>query len=516
MTTLIPQRALISVSNKTGLLPFAQALTERGVELYSTGGTAEALKAAHIPVIEVSDVTHFPEMMGGRLKTLHPTIHGGILGRRGTDDVVMREHHIAPIDLVVVNLYPFQATVAKGADLATCIENIDIGGPAMLRSAAKNHHDVTVIVDPYDYTTLMGQIMAGGITQEQRFAYAAKAFAHTAQYDSAISNYFQEQITPAEALPAILSLQLNQVQGLRYGENPHQRAGLYTINQQRAGFTDMIMHQGKPLSFNNLNDAQAALSCLRDFGSDPTCVIIKHANPCGIAQSDTLIHAYEKAYACDPSSAFGGIIAVNQTVDESLAKRIVEQQFMEVMIAPQFDSKALAVFQTKPNIRVLSYPMTAQDSSLILKCIDGGVLVQDPDMARITETALSCVTTRQPTPAELQDLIFAWRVVKHVKSNAIVYAKNGQTLGIGAGQSSRVASSQIAVWKAAAAHLSLTEAAMASDAFFPFRDSIDAAQDAGITAIIQPGGSMRDDEVIAAANHHGMTMVFTGIRHFNH
>jgi phosphoribosylaminoimidazolecarboxamide formyltransferase/IMP cyclohydrolase len=373
-----------------------------------------------------------------------------------------------------------------------------------------------VIVDPEDYAEIIAQIKGDGITVEQRFAFAAKAFAHTAQYDSAISNYFQTIITPTDALPAILSVQLNQVQALRYGENPHQRAGLYAVNQQYAGFTDMSMHQGKPLSFNNLNDAHAAVACLRDFGAEPTCVIIKHANPCGIAQADTLQQAYDRAYACDPSSAFGGIIAVNQRVNESLAKRIVEQQFMEVMIAPAYDEKALAVFNTKPNIRVLEYPLSASEPSLILKCIEGGILVQDPDNARITANDVTCVTTRQPTAAEVQDLIFAWRVVKQVKSNAIVYAKNGQTLGIGAGQSSRVASSQIAVWKAAAAQLSLTHAAMASDAFFPFRDSIDAAHQAGISAIIQPGGSLRDEEVINAANEHGMTMVFTGIRHFNH
>lgn len=516
MTTLTPRCALISVSNKQGLIPFAKALSDLGITLYSTGGTADALKQAQVPVTEVSDVTQFPEMMGGRLKTLHPLIHGGILGRRGTDDAVMRDHGIHPIDLVVVNLYPFQATVDKGSDQLTCIENIDIGGPAMIRSAAKNHQDVCVIVDPLDYPSIIDQIKTGGLSFEQRFAFAAKAFAHTAHYDSAISHYFQSQITPEDALPAVISLQLNQIQALRYGENPHQRAGLYTLNHRHEGFTGMHMHQGKPLSYNNLNDADAAVACLRDFESEPTCVIIKHANPCGIAQANTLIQAYEKAYACDPTSAFGGIIAVNQPVDEFLAKRIIEQQFVEVMIAPAFDPKALTVFQTKPNIRVLAYPLHHHHPALQLKCIDGGVLVQDLDNAQISAANLSCVTDRQPTPTEINDLIFAWRVVKHVKSNAIVYAKSGQTLGIGAGQSSRVASSQIAVWKAEAAALPLMGAAMASDAFFPFRDSIDAAYAAGIRAIIQPGGSVRDDEVIAAANDHDMAMVFTGIRHFNH
>lgn len=516
MNTLMPQRALISVSDKRNLIPFAQALTNQGIELYSTGGTALALKNAGISVKDVSDVTQFPEMMGGRLKTLHPTIHGGILGRRGTDDDIMQAHEIAPIDLVVVNLYPFQETVAQGATLDTCIENIDIGGPAMLRSAAKNHRDVVVIVDPQDYDTVLAQIEAGGTTQAQRFAYAAKAFAHTAQYDGAISNYFQTMITPTDQLPHLIHMQLSQVQSLRYGENPHQRAGLYAVNGQHEGFTDMKLHQGKPLSYNNLNDAQAALACLRDLGSEPTCVIIKHANPCGVAQAQTLIQAYERAYACDASSAFGGIIAVNHPVDAALATRIVEQQFMELMIAPAFTAEALAVFQTKPNIRVISYPTDVQASGLMLTCLEGGMLVQDPDLMCITPADLRCVTLREPSAAELQDLLFAWRIVKHVKSNAIVYAKSGQSLGIGAGQSSRVASSRIAVWKAEAAALSLREAAMASDAFFPFRDSIDAAHEAGITAIIQPGGSMRDEEVIAAANQHGMTMVFTGIRHFNH
>lgn len=513
---IIIRRALLSVSDKTGLIPFARFLHEKGIILLSTGGTASALKAEGIPVTEVADYTGFPEIMDGRVKTLHPKIHGGILGRRGIDDKVMQAQGIDPIDLVIVNLYPFQETIAKpGCTREQAIENIDVGGPAMLRAAAKNHQHVVVVVDPQDYPSLMQSLQAtGNISEETAAHLAAKTFAYTAQYDAAIANYLQG--ATQETLPDTLQGSLIKVEDLRYGENPHQQAALYAPQGVRHGFADMQQHQGKPLSYNNLADADAAVRCIREFHQHPACVIVKHANPCGVAEAKSIDEAYQLAYATDPTSAFGGIIAFNRPLDELTARRIVEQQFVEVIIAPSIDERALLHIANKPNVRVLSFPINDVELGLQLHSLLGGVLVQTPDTTMVEQSAMRVATTRQPTAEEWQDMLFAVRVVKHVKSNAIVYAKNGQTLGVGAGQTARVASSQIAVWKAADAGLELAGSVMASDAFFPFRDSIDAAAKAGITAIIQPGGSMRDDEVIAAANEHGMAMVFTGIRHFKH
>jgi len=513
-----PQRALISVSDKSGIVPFAQALHAQGIEILSTGGTAKAIADAGIQVTDVSSHTGFPGIMDGRVKTLHPKVHGGILGRRGTDEAIMAEHDIAAIDLVVVNLYPFQQTIAKpDCSFEQAVEQIDIGGPAMLRAAAKNHASVAVIVDPADYDNVIDAIQnKQGIDSNLAKQLATKAFTHTAQYDAAISQYLLQQTQSHDDLPKAITLQLKQTQTMRYGENQHQQAGLYTLNNAQAGFTQMRQYQGKPLSYNNLADADAAVSCVREFKDKPACVIVKHANPCGVAQAESLEKAYEQAYATDPSSAFGGIIAFNQVLDEKTARRIVEQQFVEVIIAPEIDERALIHFTNKPNIRVLSFPLFDIQPGLALHAIAGGVLVQTPDLTMVERDAMKVATEREPSEQEWTDLLFAMRVVKHVKSNAIVYAKNYQTIGIGAGQTSRVASSQIAVWKASDAGLGLFDSVMASDAFFPFRDSIDAAAKAGIRAIIQPGGSKRDDEVIQAANAHDMAMVLTGMRHFKH
>lgn len=507
---ITPKRALLSVSDKTGLVPFARFLHERGIVLLSTGGTAAALKAAGILVTEVSDYTGFPEIMGGRVKTLHPKIHGGILGRRGIDDTVMQAQQIEPIDLVIVNLYPFQREQS--------IENIDIGGPAMLRAAAKNHQDVVVVIDPQDYEMVQQALQTNGvISKSLATQLAAKVFAYTAQYDAAINAYLKNQYAPnPETLPDTLNGSLTKVSSLRYGENPHQQAALYAVNGVLEGFTAMQQHQGKPLSYNNLADADAAVRCVQEFTQHPTCVIVKHANPCGVAQADTIEQAYQLAYETDTDSAFGGIIALNHPLDELTARRIIEQQFVEVIIAPSVDERALLHIANKPNVRVLSFPIQEVTLGLQLHALMGGMLVQTPDLTMVEQLAMRVATARVPTQEEWHDMLFALRVVKHVKSNAIVYAREGRTLGIGAGQTSRVASSQIAVWKAQQAGLSLAESVMASEAFFPFRDSIDAAAQAGIRAIIQPGGSMRDEEVIAAANEHGIAMVLTGVRHFKH
>lgn len=513
-----PRRALLSVSDKTNLIDLAKALHQHGVEILSTGGSAKALKDAGIPVKDVSEHTAFPEIMQGRVKTLHPKIHGGILGRRGTDDAVMKEHGIEPIDLVVVNLYPFQQTIAReDVSLQEAIENIDIGGPGMLRAAAKNHEHVAVVVDTADYPDIIKALNSEeGFTHKQRFKLAAKAFAHTAEYDGIISNYFYGYDLDADELPDVYTLQLQKAESLRYGENPHQQAGLYTVNHQHSGFTDMKQLQGKPLSYNNLADAQAAVALVREFKSTPACVIIKHANPCGVALAETQEAAYEKAYACDPTSAFGGIIAFNRTLDEMTTRRLLEQQFVEVIIAPEVHERAAIHLLNKPNVRVLQFPITQVDARYQLHCLEGGMLMQTADLTTAKPSDMTVASQREPSSQEWTDLAFAQTVVKHVKSNAIVYAKNGQTLGIGAGQTSRVGSATIAKAKAAEAGLDLHGAVMASDAFFPFRDSIDAAAHAGISAVIQPGGSKRDEEVIEAANGHNMTMVFTGIRHFKH
>ena len=515
------RRALISVSDKTGITEFAQALIERQVELLSTGGTCRLLQQAGLPVTEVSDHTGFPEMMDGRVKTLHPTIHGGILGRRGTDDAVMADHNIAAIDMVVVNLYPFEATVARpDCSLEDAVENIDIGGPTMVRAAAKNHRDVVILVDAKDYDCVLEEMDAneGQTRLTTRFDLAIKAYEHTAAYDGAIANYFGQQVgNGAPAFPRTLNLQFDKAQDMRYGENPHQKAAFYRERTVReAGIASAVQLQGKELSYNNVADTDAALECVKNFDA-PACVIVKHANPCGVATADDLLSAYERAFETDPESAFGGIIAFNRELDAKTASAIVERQFVEVIIAPNVSDEAIAVVADKKNVRLLrtgqwSSPSPSQD----FKRVNGGLLVQDRDDGMVDRSDLTVVTEREPTDQEWLDLVFAWKVAKFVKSNAIVYAANNRTLGVGAGQMSRVNSARIAAIKAEHAGLEIKGAAMASDAFFPFRDGIDNAAERGIKAVIQPGGSIRDDEVIAAANEAGMTMVFTGMRHFRH
>lgn len=516
-------RALLSVSDKTGLIPFARALREKHIELLSTGGTFRALQEAGIAVTEVSAHTGFPEMMDGRVKTLHPRVHGGILGRRDDHAAAMQEHDIPPIDLVVVNLYPFEATVAAGKPFEDCVENIDIGGPAMIRSAAKNHDFVTVVVDSADYETVMAELVLhrGATTLATRRRLAGKAYARTAAYDTAISAWFAEQ--RGETMPERFAMAGTLQQRMRYGENPHQEAALYRDGSNRPGVATARQLQGKELSYNNLADADAALELVAEF-ERPAVAIIKHANPCGVAEGATIGAAYARALACDPVSAFGGIIAVNQELDAETAEEI-SKLFAEVIVAPSISPEAQAVLATKKNLRVLATDRLPDPAApgLIVKAIAGGFLLQSRDTGRISLDSLKVVTKRVPTNAELTDLLFAFRVAKHVKSNAIVYAKDGATVGIGAGQMSRVDSSRIAAWKAgeaaAAAKLAapLTHGSVvASDAFFPFADGMIAAADAGATAIIQPGGSMRDAEVIAAADERGLAMVFTGIRHFRH
>jgi phosphoribosylaminoimidazolecarboxamide formyltransferase/IMP cyclohydrolase len=522
------RRALISVSDKTGVAAFARALAGHGVEILSTGGTATLLTQEDIPVIEVSDYTGFPEMMAGRVKTLHPRVHGGILGRRGVDDAVMRENEIKPIDLVVVNLYPFQETVAKpGCDLATAIENIDIGGPTLLRAAAKNHAAVTVVVDAGDYDRVLAQMAqhGGAVTEATRFDLAVKAFEHTAGYDGAIANYLGAVVLnpdgKAEGLPRTFNIQMRQKQGMRYGENPHQAAAFYVGDSLgpdggEACIATATQIQGKELSYNNIADTDAALECVKQFNEGPACVIVKHANPCGVALGETLLAAYDRAFATDPESAFGGIIAVNRELDAATAAAICERQFVEVIIAPSVSPEAAAVIAAKKNIRLLACGAWGETRAPFVdyKRVRGGLLVQGADLA-LTDT-LSTVTKRQPSAQEMLDLMFTWRVAKFVKSNAIVYGRDGMTIGVGAGQMSRVNSARIAGIKAEQAGLQVAGSVMASDAFFPFRDGIDNAAAVGITAVIQPGGSMRDQEAIAAADEHGMAMVFTGMRHFRH
>jgi phosphoribosylaminoimidazolecarboxamide formyltransferase/IMP cyclohydrolase len=515
------RRALLSVSDKTGLLPLARALATLGVELLSTGGTARALREAGIAVMDVSEVTGFPEIMDGRVKTLHPKIHGGLLGRAGTDDAVMAEHGIEAIDLLVVNLYPFAATVAKpDCSYDDAIENIDIGGPAMLRAAAKNHARVAVVVDPADYEGLVHALKDGGSSAAQRRAFAAKAYAHTSAYDGQITEWLSRRAAePAqpEAWPHSLHPSFQLASSLRYGENPHQRGALYVEQAAPQGIVATARFlQGKELSYNNLADADAALECVKAFDA-PACVIVKHANPCGVAVAETLLAAYDRAYAVDPTSAFGGIIAFNRELDAATAAEILKRQFVEVVIAPSISGDALPHFARKANVRVLACgELLRNPSALEYKRIAGGLLVQDADTDALTEADLKIVSRRAPAADELRDLLFAWKVAMYVKSNAIVYARDLQTVGIGAGQMSRVVSARIAGLKAEEAGLVVPGSVMASDAFFPFRDGIDAAAAAGIRAVIQPGGSMRDAEVIAAADEHGMAMVFTGRRHFRH
>ena len=514
-------RALISVSDKTGIVEFAQALHERNVEILSTGGTARLLTEHGVPVIEVGDYTGFPEMMDGRVKTLHPKIHGGILGRRGTDEQVMADHHIPPIDLICVNLYPFEETIAKpDCDLETAIENIDIGGPTMLRAAAKNHAAVTVVVSSRDYDRVIEEMDANGgtVTDATRFDLATRTFEHTARYDGLIANYLGSIVENGEpgGLPRTFNMQFTKAQGMRYGENPHQGAAFYTdISNREASISTARQLQGKELSFNNIADTDAALECVKQFTDEPACVIVKHANPCGVALGASNLEAYERAFSTDPESAFGGIIAFNRELDAGTAAAIVERQFVEVIIAPSVTPEASAAVAAKKNVRLLECGQWEDPNARFdLKRVNGGLLVQDADLALYNE--LRVVTQRQPTDEEMRDLLFSWRVAKFVKSNAIVYGKDNMTIGVGAGQMSRVNSARIAAIKAEHANLEVEGSVMASDAFFPFRDGIDSAAQAGIAAVIQPGGSMRDEEVIAAADEHGMAMVFTGMRHFRH
>ena len=516
---ILPKRALLSVSDKTGILEFAQALSAAGVELLSTGGTANLLSQNGVSVTEVSSYTGFPEMMDGRVKTLHPKVHGGILGRRGVDDEVMHEHGIAQIDMVVVNLYPFQATVADPkCDLGLAIENIDIGGPTMVRSAAKNHKDVAVVVDAGEYQGLIEEIKQGGISQASRFRLACKAFEHTAQYDGAIANYLgrvQEDGSKAD-FAATFNMQFKHQQTMRYGENPHQKAAFYVEDNAPVGIATATQIQGKELSYNNIADTDAALECVKQFDGAPACVIVKHANPCGVAVAPTLLEAYKKAFSTDPESAFVGIIAFNQELDSETAALIVAKQFVEVIIAPSASSAAKKIVASKKNIRLLECGTWNDDAhnTLEYKRVTGGLLLQENDV-ELTNT-LEVVSKVRPSEQQMSDLQFAWKVSKFVKSNAIIYAANNMTIGVGAGQMSRINSARIAGIKAEHAGLEVKGSVMASDAFFPFRDGIDNAAQAGIAAVIQPGGSMRDDEVIAAADETGMAMVFTGMRHFRH
>lgn len=516
------RRALLSVSDKAGLIELARGLSSLGVDLLSTGGTAKALREAGLPVRDVSEVTGFPEIMDGRVKTLHPKIHGGLLGREGIDDAVMAEHGIAPIDLLVVNLYPFAQTVAKpDCSYDDAVENIDIGGPAMLRATAKNHARTSVVVDPADYGALLEALQAGGTTPAMRRAWAAKAYAHTAAYDGQIAMWLSpraEEPSQPETWPQTFHSSLSLASALRYGENPHQRGALYVEANAPLGIVATATFlQGKELSYNNLADADAALECVKAFDA-PACVIVKHANPCGVAVAADLMTAYDRAYAVDPTSAFGGIIAFNRELDAATAAEILKRQFVEVVIAPSIAADAMPHFAKKANVRVLACGAfdPGARSTLEYKKLAGGLLVQDADTDTLTAADLKIVSKLAPSADQLRDLLFAWKVAMYVKSNAIVYARDLQTVGIGAGQMSRVVSAKIAGLKAEEAGLVVPGSVMASDAFFPFRDGIDAAAQAGIAAVIQPGGSMRDAEVIAAADEHGMAMVFTGRRHFRH
>jgi phosphoribosylaminoimidazolecarboxamide formyltransferase / IMP cyclohydrolase len=515
--------ALISVSDKSGIIEFATSLSRLGITLISTGGTAATLKAAGLSVKDVSTLTGFPEVMDGRVKTLHPKIHGGLLNVRGNQahEAAKAENEIENIDLLVVNLYPFEATVAKGAGWDETIENIDVGGPAMIRAAAKNHESVTVVVDPADYAKIISEleVNAKATKLDTRKRLAAKAFSRTAAYDTAIANWFNAQ--NGETTPEYFTIGGPRIQVLRYGENPHQTAALYKTSDPRKGIAEATQLQGKELSYNNINDADAALEALREFPiSQPTCVIVKHANPCGVAIGLSICEAYKKALACDTTSAFGGIIALNRMLDEATAIEIAKL-FTEVIIAPSVDEAAKLVLQAKKNLRLLILPelMNSRIVTPVVKTVAGGVLVQSPDSKSLDDVEMRTVTTRQPTTQELSDLKFAFRVAKHVKSNAIVFAKHGATVGIGAGQMSRIDSTRIAVRKSIdAGHgVSLVQGAvLASDAFFPFADGIEAAAEAGATAIIQPGGSLKDEDVVKAANAAGLAMVFTGVRHFKH
>jgi len=522
--------ALLSVSDKTGIVEFAQSLHQRGVKLLSTGGTARLLADAGLPVTEVAEVTGFPEMLDGRVKTLHPRIHGGLLARRDMPEhmAALAQHGIGTIDLLVINLYPFaQATARPDCTLEDAIENIDIGGPAMLRAAAKNWQDVAVVIEPADYTQVLAELDAGGLTRKTKFGLARKVYAHTAAYDGMITNYLSALEEGAEdhpavvpqrsAYPGVYNLQLVKTQDMRYGENPHQSAAFYRERQPAAGtLSQWVQLQGKELSFNNIADADAAWECVKVFDA-PACVIVKHANPCGVAVGATALEAYSKALKTDPTSAFGGILALNRPLDVSVVEAInAAKQFVEVAIAPSVTPEARAMLAAKQNLRVLEVPLSQQSNALDFKRVGGGMLLQSADAIDMVEGGLKVVTTLQPTEQQMADLLFAWKVARFVKSNAIVFCGNGMTLGVGAGQMSRVDSARIASIKAETMGLTLKGSAVASDAFFPFRDGLDVVVDAGATCVIQPGGSMRDAEVIAAANERGIVMVFTGTRHFRH
>jgi phosphoribosylaminoimidazolecarboxamide formyltransferase/IMP cyclohydrolase len=514
------QRALISVSDKSSVVDFARGLHNLEVEILSTGGTAQLLRDSGIPVIEVSDYTGFPEMMGGRVKTLHPKIHGGILARRGSDKSEMAAMGITPIDLVVVNLYPFEQTVAApDVALVEAIESIDIGGPAMLRAGAKNHAEVTVVVDSEDYEIVLSELQTlGGVSASTRARLAAAAFSHTARYDGAISNYLTSDDGDCD-FPAMLNLQFRKRDVLRYGENPHQRAAFYQDQTLAPGTLAAARKiQGKTLSFNNIDDANAALECVATF-KELACVIVKHGNPCGVALAEHPLEAYERAYTTDPSSAFGGIIAFNCALDGVTAAAIIERQFVEVIIATTITADASEILAAKPNVRALESGNLSSPKTFVqqnFKRVSGGLLIQDQDHGDIGDSGYEVASQRSPTTGERRDLLFAWKVAKYVKSNAIVYAADQRTIGVGAGQMSRVYSARIAGLKARDQGLRITGSVMASDAFFPFRDAIDVAAAEGITAIIEPGGSLRDEEVISAANEHQIAMIFTGMRHFRH
>jgi len=515
------RRALISVSNKDGLLAFVRELQKFNIDILSTGGTASLLQQNGIKVTEVSAHTGFPEIMDGRVKTLHPKIHGGILGRRGVDEAVMQQHGIDPIDLVVVNLYPFAATIAKpDCTFEDAIENIDIGGPAMVRASAKNHDRVAIVVDPTDYNGIIAELSAhqGSVTEATRRNLAAKAFSHTANYDAMVASYLTQVTQKSEnQFPDLLPLQYHKRMDLRYGENPHQQAAFYVAdNLQGASIANADQVQGKQLSFNNIADSDTALECVRQFDS-PACVIVKHANPCGVATGATILEAYDRAYKTDPTSAFGGVIAFNQPLDAKTASTLLDRQFVEVIIAPDADAEARTLCGRRENVRLLiTGSLTDSNSQCELRSVNGGLLMQTRDLGMITTNDLQVVTDRKPTDQEMRDLMFAWKVCKFVKSNAIVFASDGMTIGVGAGQMSRVYSTRIAAIKAKDEGLNVKGTVMASDAFFPFRDGLDAAAEFGIKAVIQPGGSKRDAEVIAAANEHGIAMVLTGMRHFRH
>ena len=522
--------ALLSVSDKNGIVPFAKALHEQGIKLISTGGTAKLLAENKLPVVEVSSLTKFPEMLDGRVKTLHPMVHGGLLARRDFPEhmAALQEHGIDTIDMLVINLYPFNETVAKeSCSFEDAVENIDIGGPAMLRAAAKNHQDVTVLISPEDYALVLAEMKAhqNVVSYKTNLALAKKVFAHTAQYDGAIANYLSAlgddlDHKARSAYPETLHIAFKKVQEMRYGENPHQSAAFYKdIYPVDGALANYKQVQGKELSYNNIADADSAWECVKSFtgntGRAAACVIIKHANPCGVAIGTSALEAYQKAFKTDPTSAFGGIIALNVPCD-GVAAEAISKQFVEVLIAPSFSEEAKAIFATKQNVRLLEIPLGTAFNTFEFKRVGGGLLVLSPDAKNVLENEMHVVSKRLPTPSEMHDMIFAWRVAKFVKSNAIVYCANGMTLGIGAGQMSRVDSARMASIKAENAGLSLKGSAVASDAFFPFRDGLDVVVNGGASCVIQPGGSMRDDEIIAAANEHGIAMIFTSIRHFRH